>query len=102
MMVTRLLHLGHLICLKAWMFSCLGRYMMLSTRVTKRDSSPVHSHEEHVYNGFTLFFLSLKRPRVRNLSASEGLTLTRLGRTLAPSKVYLIPGLNPRGFLPIH
>lgn len=31
------------------MLSCFGRYIMLSTLVTKEDSSPVHSQAEHVY-----------------------------------------------------
>ena len=42
MIVTRLWHLGHLICLKAWMLSCLGRYMMERILVTKLLSFPDH------------------------------------------------------------
>lgn len=53
--VTKLLHLGHLICLKAWILSYRGLYIILKTLVINRDSSPDQSHDEHVYVGFTFF-----------------------------------------------
>lgn len=46
--VTKERHLGHLICLKAWMFSCFGRYMIDRILVENFVSSPTHWQAEQV------------------------------------------------------